>query len=383
MKKVISICVVVFILLNSVATFAADQSIISYKTALQRTLENNWELKRIKYAEYQANQQYKDAQKFADEISINAIKEYYATIPDKSLDEYTEMQILKQRDLVPKQVQYNITQAQDQYKVTEKSLSNGLRGLYLNALSTDFTVQTNNKRLALAEKRYRQDKVKFQQGNISQLDIEQSEYNYLKAQQAVADSARRRENAIRNLNQFIGEPINRMYDKVVFDDGFDYKKLQRLDFYVEKALKERVDISDIEAQIQLKKLEMSIMEKNDVHKIYRAGRSEYSNLQSEVESLQLKLQQTRIDIEKNIKDAYIDIQKDLSTIKGLESTLESQKKLLNKMREQWKLGVLTESSIEDMEINIEEGEYNLLLAIYNCNTKYQQLENAAGYGPAY
>ncbi|MCX8130850.1 MAG: TolC family protein [Clostridia bacterium] len=382
MKKTISVVLLVSILFTFITSYASD-NIIRYVDAKRSLIENSSVLKKLSYTTYKYSGQYENAKKNADEISIETAKQIYSFM-NWTFSAYDEMLLIKQRDYLPEQMKYYYELSKSREITTQNNLIVGLRGVYLVLLNADMDSKLKQKKFELAQKKNEQDSKKYKLGLISKLDVEASEYNLIKAKSELEAIKRSRENACRALNKYIGAPLNSSYGIITYDETFDTSIVNKdINYYIEKALKERAEIVDAQKEIALKQLEKSILEVNDVGNIYRDTKRDYSTIKNEIESLYLKIEKAKLDIENEIKKAYLEIKKEENNVKRLLSSIDAQKRNHEKLKALLKQGMTTEMAVDEMQISINEMENGYKIAVYNYNTKLIKLVYAAGIGPAY
>ena len=384
MKRIIAILMAVIIFLPVTQIRAEDSNYISFYKVKTQLLENNRTLKQLENQERQAYLRYDEV--YQAGRSVNTEGKSYELFGEERFFKYDiniQMLLTKKKLLVPEQMKYAWEKTENSKITTEKNLIASSRGLYLALLSSDEDYSIKQEKLRIADKKYNQDAVKLEQGLITRVVLEQSAYNLEKARKELDAAVRNRENASRSLNAFIGAPINISYSSVRAEDVNSNLEMEAADYYIEKALKERNEITDIQRQLEVKKLQQGIIEKNQVHKIYTAVADEHEKLIEDIEMLELKLENERYKIEEEIKTAYIDVKKERGGIESTKLVLETQKLTLNKVREQYNQGLITQTVLEELQVGIDEIENGLGLSVFSYNTKRMKFENATGIGPAY
>jgi len=384
-KRLISLfitIITVFALSFGTQAYADNNNTISFEKAQRQLLENSRTLKKLKYNTYKAKRQYDDAVKMSGEIGIESIKRILAMFGRK-LDPYDEMLLRKQRDYVPEMTKYYWNLSKNGEITTQNSLTLALRDMYLAFYAADSGIEIKQQKLKLAEKKYNQDKSKYDLGLVTKVELEESEHNLLSAQKNLNIAERDRGNAKRRLNSFIGVSVLTEYDILWFSEKINDSELMPVEHYIETAMNENLELSQIQQEIKLKELELSILDINEVGQIYRLARKDYGTLQNEIEKLKVKMEATKLQIENGIKNIYIDIKKEKSSIENTEKTLEMQKRNLARLQALYSSGMATQTVLEEMETGIKELENGLKISVYNYNTKIMKLKIAAGAGPAY
>jgi outer membrane protein TolC len=267
--------------------------------------------------------------------------------------------------------------------VTENSLSLALRDLYLGLIKSDKDIGISKRKLELTKNKYGISQLKFVRGLITKQDLDESEYELLKAEKSFDEVERNKDNMVRSLNALLGVEIDTAYETVTYDEFTRNINFKPLEYYIEKALNERLEIKNIEEEIRLKELKQAILTKSKLYGKSYDVNDQYDDVALEIESLKAKLEKTRFDMENEIKTAYIEIKNDINDIESTTETLNMQKRSLEKLKNQYDRGFIAKIVLDELEIGISEFEIDKELVIYNYNTKIMKLEEAAGLGPAY
>ena len=125
----------------------------------------------------------------------------------------------------------------------------------------------------------------------------------------------------RNFNSFLGVPIDTEYDELLFEELKRDVRIQPLEYYLEKALENRLEVIVLEGQIEMTELQISIYEKNRVNETYTNVQKDYNEALRQLENLKAQLEQTKIDIENEIKRAYIVITKEGYSVQSLNDAV--------------------------------------------------------------
>lgn len=133
----------------------------------------------------------------------------------------------------------------------------------------------------------------------------------------------------------------------------------------------------------MKEKHLEILTKARANEIYTEVRKEHGNVSRELETLKIKLEQARYDVENNIKSAYIDVKREGHNLRNMQETLNMQKRSYERLKNQYEQGLIPKIVIDEVALGIEELQNGLELVVYSYNTKIMKLEEASGLGPAY
>jgi hypothetical protein len=379
LRKLLLILIVLLTMMLSFGTSAERINTISLQDANKTMLANNSSIKQLDYSLIQSRKQYDDAVESAQGVGLEAIKRKLAGF-NMELDTYAEIMMTKQRDYYPKMMQNYVFTAFGNRTITENSLKSGLRGLYQALLAASWDYDIKDRKFQLEKTKYGQQKDKFNNGMISKIELEAADYNLLQASMALDSAKRNRQNVSRLFNSYIGVDINIQYDTIEFNGPMANISLKPLDTYVSDALKWRLEIKSMQNDIELKQLDMSILQPGltiaDLNRQYHSDERSIAMSNPELEK-------KKYELEAEIKNAYVDVTKEQSNIKKLENALANQKRQLDKLRLQADAGYAAPLAITEMQIAIDELSNSYNLEIFTFNTKLVKLNNAAGYGPAY
>jgi len=361
-----------------------NSNVINYDKANNLMISNNRTLKNLAVEERKMFLNYNSVIQNTKNIKTDGVT---VKIGREELffefDDYTKLNLSIAKEYTPAELRFYWNKVIDSKTVTEKSLSLGLRDIYLGLMKADKDCDIAQKKYQLAKNKHEINQLKFNQGLITGLDLEESEYELLKAEASMDEARRNRENMVRTFNSMMGVDISIDYDTIQFDEFKRNLVLKPLDYYIEKALAERNEIKSIEEELRIKELKKEIFEKSKLFNKSYSLMEQFEDLELEIEALKVKLEKARYDVENEIKKAYIEVMSDLNTIESTTETIKLQKRNLDKMKIQYERGFITKTILDEMEIGIEELENAKELVIYGFNTKIMKLEEAAGIGPAY
>jgi len=384
LKKVISIALAVSIIGFVMQVSGENGNVITYDNAKETLLSNNRTIKKLDIEQkkmfYNYNstiQRTKNMKTRGVSIKAGGMEFFY------KFSDYTQLNLTMAKEYQPEEVKNYWKTIENNKMVTKASLTLGLRDLYLGLMKADKDIGIAEKKLELYKNKHSINKLKFDRGLITKQDLEESEYELLKAEKGLDEVNRNRENMVRSLNSLLGVEISTEYDMVKFDELKRDINLKPLEYYIENALKERIEIKNIEEEIRLKELKQGIIAESKLYGKRYDINDQYEDLELEIETLNIKMEKTKFDIENELKKAYIEIKNALNDLESTSETIEKQNRSLDKLKTQYEKGFVSKIILDEMQIGIEELENSKNLVIYDYNTKIMKLEEAAGIGPAY
>lgn len=361
-----------------------EKSIMSYDVAKDMLIENNSTLKEKQLQERRTFYGYSNTVQTSRGINTEGRNvnmfgmDFFISYPDD-----VQMLLTMQKEFMPFVQRFGWQMSLKEKELTENALVLALRDLYLGLYSTSKNCDILEKKLELENKKYNANKIRFENGLISEIESEESQYQFLKAQKNLESAKRDFENMRRNFNSFLGVPIDTEYDELLFEELKRDVRIQPLEYYLEKALENRLEVIVLEGQIEMTELQISIYEKNRVNETYTNVQKDYNEALRQLENLKAQLEQTKIDIENEIKSAYIEIKKEGYNLQSLNDTLNMQEKNYQRLQNQFEQGFIAKLIIDEVKMGLEELKNGIDLAMYVYNTKIMKLEEAAGLGPAF
>lgn len=361
-----------------------EKSIMSYDIAKDMLIENNSTLKEKQLQERRTFYGYSNTVQTSRGINTEGRNvnmfgmDFFISYPDD-----VQMLLTMQKEFMPFVQRFGWQMSLKEKELTENALILALRDLYLGLYSTSKNCDILEKKLELENKKYNANKIRFENGLISEIESEESQYQFLKAQKNLESAKRDFENMRRNFNSFLGVPIDTEYDELLFEELKRDVRIQPLEYYLEKALENRLEVIVLEGQIEMTELQISIYEKNRVNETYTNVQKDYNEALRQLENLKAQLEQTKIDIENEIKSAYIEIKKEGYNLQSLNDTLNMQEKNYQRLQNQFEQGFIAKLIIDEVKMGLEELKNGIDLAMYVYNTKIMKLEEAAGLGPAF
>lgn len=383
MKKFIAAFIAIVFMLPFYAA-AAESNILDWQQAVNLLDNYNNTLLNMKVNVVNVRKQYINALMNAESIDVKGMtitvmgREMYIDFDDRM-----EMAMVQRKELYPEQVKLNWEMSRDLYTITRNRMIVGLRSLYFSLFSAMKDQDIKTRKLELQESIHNQNVLRFGKGMISGIGLEESEYSLLAAKAAADASARNLENMMRSFNAYVGIEPGTVFDEVILNEKFDESRLRKLEFYLERAPARRYDITVKRKQLALMEKQKEIMERYPLNMNTVSIRREYEELSGEIDDLKTLIEIERLNIEKGIREAYIEVVNAGKKVKEMEQLVDLQKSSLEKINARYERGLVPKTVADQAQLSCEELELGYLAALFDYNTKLMKLENAAGIGPAY
>lgn len=384
MKRMAVIIIAAVILLLPLNALAEVKAVLTYGRAEAFMNANSGIIKKLARAERDAYRQYDSYLETAEGIDTQGFtysfggRDYYI---DYDLETKTLM--TKAKELVPEQMKFAWESARDNRAITGNSLKISLRSIFFGLYNAHAELLLRQKQMELAADMNEQDRIKLERGLISALEMQESEYNLLKAKKDADIAGRNYENMARNFDQFVGLPAGMRFEEIISEEKPGRPELEPVDYYVEQTLSNRFDIKSIEKQIALKEKEKNIIESNHVYKISTTAQDEHKRLLIDLERLGLDLEGMRLSVALEIKNAYVDVVNTGKGVENIKKTLELQRSSFAKIQARYNAGQVSGNVLKQAEIGLMQVENAYMGALFNYNTKIMRFEYATGIGPGY
>jgi outer membrane protein TolC len=383
-KRLIAITITAIMLMLPAQALADSKGPLSYERSVSLLNLNNGTLKKLQRAENDAKKQYQSNLLDAGNIDVNGFtttfndKDYYI-----NYDSETRLMMTKMKEIGPEQSKFSLEVAQANRLITQNTLKTTLRGIFLGLYSAQNDLQLKQKQLALMTGINKQDLLKMKNGMITELDLEESNYNLLKAQKNIDIANRSYENAVRSFNQFVGLPSKTGFTNIVYEETLARPEFKSVEVYIKKALENRFDLTSIQKQIALREHDRKLTDTGTGNKVTTTGQNTYESLLNDIESLKVDLEGMKLSITDEIKNAYVDV---VSAGKGLDSmnnTVKLQRRNFEKMQARYKAGMISKNVLSQTELGLIQTENGYKSMLFDYNTKVTRFNNATGIGPGY
>ena len=295
-----------------------------------------------------------------------------------------EYMLKKQKELVPDQAKYGWSMVGWNKESVENTMTSALQGVYMGLANAQLDLDLQQRKLDLAQKTNNADKVKYGVGMATENDMEQSNYNLLAAQSGLKAAQRTLENMTRSMDSLLGLDINSPVGTLDLKDTSKDVKLESVDYYINSAEQNRMELLDLQNQIDIKKHEISVIGDYLKYKsIDIEIPGDYKAANNDLNSLTIQLSKKKLEIQNEIKSAYVDVLKTGNDLKNLKNTLDTQENNLTKIKAQYDAGLVSPNMLEQMEIGVGQVENGYTVACLNYSNKFAKLQAASEIGPSY
>ena len=382
LKKVLSVLCIIAIIF-SINVSASESEILTVDSALVSVLNNSADVYKVINEEKHAKWNYDE-----NEYDSRGINTEYATFTIFGqehkfyFNDATVAMLRLQKEFMPMQYKFMYDMKKMERGIIENSLKNVSRELFLGLYSTYNDTLQKEAELKLANEKYSQDLTKYEQGIITSLDFELSEYEKNKAEKALDKSVRSYENMIRSFEGLSGLELDAS-TLVTQKQDMTNPLYYDVEVFINKALENRMEIVSLRKQIELKEKELELYSYKNLHINNKDFKKRYETAELDYKKLSVQLEIALADVEGEIRVAYVDIKKEIDSIKGMEILIEQQKDRVEKYRLQYEQGFIPESVVKQMENILMQLENGLYTSKIMFNNKGYKFKAATEIGPAY
>jgi len=341
-------------------------------------------------AEESARSSEKDYQKQvlrSNGIDIQKMFVYYNPFTDEDVyyyfnaDEQMQMRLLK--EFMPEQMKYVWEIKQKAVEVTKNALANAANDLYYGLYASYNSRLLAEKALETAKKTFEREKARYDNGQITGMDLEGVRLNVKAAENALSKAKRDFDNVHRQFNSLAGLPIDYRFELVVMPLVSGNTLTITEEQALASAMENRMELWDLRRQMELIEKQMEIYRHKDVYKYHNDTKENYRKAEEKLDELRLNLEEKEYAIQKEIRQAYQDLKISFMALEISKANLERQKKKLETLYTQYNSGLIPVSIIEQLEQAISQLEFAVNMNIVSISNKQDKFNRAISAGPGY
>ncbi len=377
-----------FILLFGAQSQAvAGDSILNRQRAAEMVMENSTAIWKAEETENFGQRDYDKQVLKSKGVDTRRIFLFVHPFTDKDVyyyyDPFEQMNMRLLKEFVPEQMRYVWEMKKMMRLVTENIMANTADDLFQGLYGTYQSKLLAEKSLEISREAYERERVRYENGLITPLELEEAELSFIEAENALSKADRDFENMHRQFNSVAGLDIDYRYEVIgtpwFVSDGLGISEEDA----VKDALSNRFEIWDLKQQIQLIEFQMEIYRHKDVHLKYPDAREDYQELQDDLDELNIKLSMMEYDIEKEIRKAYQELSQCYTDLELTRINLERQKNQLETVTAQFESGLVPESVVEQLEQVIKQLEYAVNMNTITVLNKIDKFNRSIAVGSSY
>ena len=330
---------------------------LSMEDAVAMARENNQQVKLAKLALEKAElgrSQYR----FQDKKIDDEIRKHF--------DLQTELDL----EIVDKKTEIGVDLAQRGVEAALRGIEFGVEGSYYGAISARDKLKISEAALERQEDMLRIAEAKFKAGTVAQKEVMDAKVQVAKAQAEVVKGVSEKEKAYMNLKQLLGLKLD---EDIELSYIFEHEPLAKAvdsDKLIEEAEKHRIDIVQAQGQLDIAQLDFDYTKKAYPSITFVYKQKEYALLEA-----QLKLEDTRTAVEKEIRGVLLDLQEAETNIPVLEETVAMARESLRLAKLSYNVGMLRRVDVDAAEEGLRQAEIQQALVISGYNLAKLKVEN--------
>ena len=282
--------------------------------------------------------------------------------PDKTIEEeaivanYVPLtneqiyQLTKTRDVQPLEAEYNLEVAKNNRESIENTVTLSTYTQYINLLSNTDMIDTEEKNMNNISDLYNISKLKLELGTISKSQYKKIIASYNNETQLLSQKQRSLSIEEMNFNKLLGQDLNIKYSTLSADLPDNNYDINSLDYYVNSALKNNLDITNSINYTSVKQKNYDV-----TNKIFSAKDNIYNKqAKYDLEEAQDNLKIIKTNIQKNISDEYNLMLSKKKTLDNEINIYNSALKNYNIASNKYKYGVLSKLDMDSNEIQYQK-----------------------------
>ncbi|MBI6873617.1 TolC family protein [Clostridium aciditolerans] len=349
MKKVKLICMsaVMALMLSSTTFVQAAGNTLDIDNAINKAIENSYQIKNIDISIEKAKNDYKEATRGSSGGNADIEAKY-------SIYQYTNL-----KEAAKNSVKFNLY---NQYAA------------FINAKEA---LDLETQKFQNAEAKYKRAQLQLSLGLIGKPDLKGIEQSYYNEKSQLDKAKRAFDSVTKNINQLSGSNIGDTYNSFAKDIVEEKPIIKNYDEYVNDALKYRAEILNDNENIKVKKLEFDSVRSSGNPYVTSP---EYVVGKFAVTSAENQLETDKIDISIEINGLYNDLQSKVQKLQSLTTNYNAEKKKYNEALQRYNLGMISKIDFEDSLSSFKGAEDSLKSAQRDVYLSKLKLEYASGIG---
>ncbi|MTK11800.1 MAG: TolC family protein [Clostridiaceae bacterium] len=349
MKKVKLICMsaVMTLMLSSTTFVQAAGNTLDIDNAINKAVENSYQIKNKDIEIEKAKNSYKDATR------------------GKGGNDVEE--------------KYNIYQYTNLKEVAKNGVKLNVYNQYAAFINAKQALDLETQKFQNAEAKYKRAQLQMSLGLIGKPDLKSIEQTYYTEKSQLDKAQRTFDSVTKNINQVVGFNISDTYIGFTKDILEEKPSIKTYDEYVKDALNNRAEILNDTEKIKLEKLNFAGINAN-LGVSLTTNSPEYIIGKYSVTYAENQLETDKINISIEINGLYNDLQSKVQKLQSLTTNYNAEKKKYNEALQRYNLGMISKIDFEDSLSSFKGVENSLKSAQRDVYLAKLKLEYASGIG---
>ena len=369
-KLLIIILTIGLIIVSPQLNVSSANGEISYSKMLKTFEDNNTDLREIQLSLNDSLRSYQQSQKDVKDAS-SSWSNTVDMLNKLAIEITNEMKFgtVMQRGVALAKAEVLYKQQQLTAEIQKSKLYIELRNSYLNYWQSRVKTDLLQNTASISEANYAKNELLYKQHKISLQNLEKAKLNLVQDQNNLNNAKRKQEQSEQELATFIGTDFAKIYEINIWESE---EKLEHnfVEPYIKRALNNRLDIVSLQDQMAINKLTIDTYDKYlNYDNLSENQQKSYDQLIKDNDRLAYQLQKKKIQVEKEIRNAYLDLLYSNFKIQTLINNRNDLNSDYLKQKEQFKQGKATENEVLKAQLNYNDAHITYLKAIYDYNTE--------------
>lgn len=373
MKKIISLITIIFIFILSFSGTLADNALVEESLDIEKAainiINNSSDIKSVERSIKSAEDQYANMNTTRQQI-LNAMSKTGGN----------SFSLYKSYELLPYQIEYSITAANNTKENTVASVRLQAYTLYINLLKIKYSVDLQTDLVKNLQDNYNKSSINYKNGKITKNDLRLIEINLEKAKMQLNQYKRNYDSALMALNKSMGKDINTKYNSLIDNNIVPSMEIQSLESYMNKALESRAEVLNAKANIAYQNKSFEFDKLN-----YTTSQKDYDDYmqkaQYDLDQIQYQYDITKIDIQSEINTGYKNLLNKLKSCESAQKQCEIAKYNYETAEKSYELANITLYELENAKISYTQSQINLKNAQLDLWLYEIKMDYASGIGP--
>ncbi|KPU27425.1 hypothetical protein TR13x_04970 [Caloranaerobacter sp. TR13] len=267
--------------------------------------------------------------------------------------------------------------AETNLEIARMNKDNNIKELKLNVykltqeiLLTQKELDIEKQKLIILQEKYEINKAKFTEGNITNNDLFNFEYEIDSKEIKIREIEQNITTLSLELKKLLDLPLDE--NIIAINDELKAEVLKDFDIEssISKALESNISIYEKSQNVKAKELTLEL-----TSKYYNEGDSRYNEAKYDMESAKVDLEDTKINLEVDIRNKYNELQNLKDQLELAEKYFDLISKNVKIANTKYESGTISKYELLQLKEKMLDATYQKYLAIYNYNIAKQELLN--------
>lgn len=274
-----------------------------------------------------------------------------------------------QKKFNPVKAAADLTLAQKTLDNIKKTVKFNVHGAYYGVLTKAHLLEIKQLSLQRTQDQLRLAQANFKAGRFAKVDVTAAETQVAGAQAELTNYTTEYKVAVMQFNQLIGLDIK---TPIKLTAPLVYSPIGKVDIQksVDDAVYSSLDVANVEYAKTLADATLAVQKDYYTSNVYS-----YQEYQLDVKTKELTLENTKVSLQIAVQKAYMNLQSAEANIKQLGKAVDNQRESVRVLTLKYKVGLATNSDLQDANLALDKTEENYSAEIYNYVVAKAEFEN--------